>query len=285
MTPKPQYVARDARELLCLWPELIDHPERLRHRPYAQQQPDEARQKVIAELIRQERRDRYDPRFSGKISQVTDPVNWTRFTAMLEGADALLELEEEIREKVGGNPRALLTRGVRRGNRKLHGPQRFWPIDLVFAQPGTYAPVTLNVTLCLRYMSTTVFRIRDDSLLAHAASEIADVLRSVRSALGDPPRARWMPEAKCQWCGRLSMFVFDPRSNGDQDYRDSPATIRCCTNRQEDEDSSRAMIADCLCPAGLEGSCPQGCQDGGRHSWPEDTWPRLAEVLYRGVTA
>lgn len=285
MAAKPQYVARDVREIVTLWPELIDHPERLRHRPYAQQQPNAERQKTIDALIRQERRDRYDPRFTGRVASVADPVNWTRFVAMLDGADAILELEDEIREKIGDNTRTLLRKSVRRGNRAWHGPQRFWPIDVVFALPGTYEPVTLNVTIGLRYLSTAVFRVRDGDLLAHASGEIADVLRTVRSALGDPPRARWMPDARCPYCCQLSMFVFDPRAD-DRDkekvHNEQP-TIRCCTNRRGDEETGRKPIAECLCPGGRDGYCAQNCDLGGRHSWPQDEWPRVAEILYRGV--
>lgn len=322
MTALPQHIAETCRELLALWPELDAHHERPGRRPRAQQQPDPERDELRAA---QDAIDRYFRHSrTGKIAILPGVVNWHGIEALDDSASALCALESAIRTHLGDNARKPVGQArldkldafvghlnwLGQLNSRPHGPHlpgQTWTGRPARAQPANTAIATyeretptaqrLNATAALRYLATAVWRIRTPQLLDQTADQLNRTHRAIRSALGDPPRARWLgTETRCPYCEQASMYVFDakddptPESERPANWTPPPAYMRCCTNPINphaitDQHIEAATPGDCLCPAGREQRCADRCHLGGRHTWPEDDWLRLAEVLYRHVTS
>lgn len=274
MTVRPDRIAADLRELAGLWLDL--HVARLPspRRVHAQQQPDAERSEQDRATALAERAERGSRLVGNTVVESSGPIrapgNPLAAAAILDILGAALELEDVVREKLGDGPAnrhpspPLPVYGpwqqVSFGGRELDA--------LVLVYNGADADPT--VPAALRYLSSAVWRVtdRDAGRIGGAASQM---LRAARSAVGDPPLRRWMPDARCPWCGLLSLFVADPQDADPQSQAEPE--IRCMANRPDAEPV-------CVCPAGHLQECRQKCDLGGQHRWPESGWDRLAHVIY-----
>lgn len=271
MSVRPDRIAADLRELAVLWPEL--HVARLPspRRVHAQQQPDAERTEQDRATAIAERAERGNRIVGQTVVEGSGPIrapgNPLAAAAIVDIIGAALELEEEIREKLGDGP-----------------PERLPPSPAYSHQQVSYGGRALTILLgyqgadadpwvprALRYLATAIWRVQDVNLARHVAKEAGRMLRAVRSAVGDPPLRRWMPDAKCPWCGMLSLFVADPQDADPQSAAEPE--IRCMANRPDHDPV-------CVCPAGHQQECRQLCDLGGAHRWPKSGWDRLAHVIY-----